>query len=276
MIKTEIKKILYRKQFWIILVVMMLFIFLDFFFTCQAYQGKDLLEIPSAYKLMILNNYATPPTGVLFKSFLFFMAATLIGSDLFAEELELGVHNDLLTRTSRKKLVFSKGCAVVLVVFCVIVFCLLISQILAISAFPLQGNFTDQIAYNSLMQPDKTRIGSYFETYFPYLNNVVFALLRGLTGAVAAFLAFCLTFVTGIKRYVLLLVPMLFYMAYSLSTATIGGQVENIWLSEIIETNILNMNGYGSIWMNAAFLLVQVVAGGLLIWKGTRQDETFL
>lgn len=276
LIRIELKKLLCRRQIWILLALLMASVFLDFFSTCEFYRGTNLTEIPSAYELMIINNYANPPTGLLFCSFLFFLVTTLMGSDLFLEEIELGIHTNILSRISRKQMIISKGCAISILVFCTVIVCLLISQLLAVVAFPLQGNYTSKITYNELMEPDKNRILSYFQNYMPYLNSIIFIFIRGVTGAVAAFFAFSLTFVPYIKKYMLLLIPMLFYIFYSLTTSLIATKIEDIPLSNLIETNILAVNGYGRIWMCIAFLLVQLVAGGVLIWKGIKIDDIFL
>lgn len=275
-LRIEIKKLLYRRQFWTLLVLLLVTVFLDFVVTCHFYQEKKLTEIPSAYELMIINNYESPFTGMLFSSFLFFLIAPMMGSDLFLEEIEKGIHNDLLTRTSRKQIAASKGVALMIVVFCAITFCLLISQILAVSAFPLQGNLTSKITYNELMNPDKNRIFSYFQNYMPYMNSLIFIVIRGITGAAAAFLAFSLTMIPGIKKYILLLVPMLVYIVYSMIMALIASNIESIPISNVVETNILAVNGYGSIWMDIGFLLLYFGVGSLLLWKGMRRDACFL
>lgn len=275
-LRIEIKKLLYRRQFWTLLVLLLVTVFLDFVVTCHFYQEKKLTEIPSAYELMIINNYESPFTGMLFSSFLFFLIAPMMGSDLFLEEIEKGIHNDLLTRTSRKQIAASKGVTLMIVVFCAITFCLLISQILAVSAFPLQGNLTSKITYNELMNPDKNRIFSYFQNYMPYMNSLIFIVIRGITGAAAAFLAFSLTMIPGIKKYILLLVPMLVYIVYSMIMALIASNIESIPISNVVETNILAVNGYGSIWMDIGFLLLYFGVGSLLLWKGMRRDACFL
>lgn len=272
----EIKKILHRRQFWTLLALLLASIFLDFLVTCNFYQGKNLTEIPSAYELMIINNYESFSTGLLFSSFLFFLIAAMMGSDLFLEEIEMGIHNGILSRASRKQIVISKGVAIMIVVFCAVTFCLLISQFLAISAFPLQGNLTSRITYNELMEPDEHRIFSYFQNYMPYINSLIFIVIRGITGAAAAFLAFSLTAIPGMKKYILLLVPMLVYIVYSMLTALIASRIDSTPVSQVVDTNILTVNGYGSIWMNAGFLLLYFGVGSLLLWKGMRRDVCFL
>lgn len=276
MIKIEIKKIINRKQFWILLCLLLISVFIDFYYTCKACSGKPLSQVASAYELMILYNLSGSSAGMFFNSFLFFLISSAIASDLFYNEIEMGIHNAAFTRISRRRYIVCKAAAMMLIVFSTVMGCLLISQILALSAFPLQGNLTSKITYNELLEPDENRIFSYFQNYYPYVNSLIWIAVRGVIASVTSLLAFSLTFLYRTKQYLILLTPMLIYILYSTAAGLIASGIEDIWLSTIVETNLLAVNGYGSIWVSVLFLAFEVLVSLLLIRKGIHDDEVFL
>ncbi|MGM9974583.1 MAG: hypothetical protein ACI33K_11150 [Clostridiaceae bacterium] len=275
-ILSEIRKIIHRKQFWIVFSLLLITVFLDFFITCNFYYGAPLSQVPSAYGSFIIKNYKGASMDFLFGSFLFFLVAPIIASDIFYDEKEDGIHNYIFTRMSKERYVIYKATAMMLMVFFVIVFTLLTSQFLALSAFPIQGHLTEKITYNNLMEPDKKRVLSYFENFYPYLNNFIFIILRGITGAVAALLSFSITFVNHAKKYTILLVPMVFFVFYHTATSLIGTKISNLSTRFIVETYILKVNPYGSIWVIVGFLLFLFIISALFIWRGLRHNEALL
>lgn len=234
-------------------------------------------EIPSAYELTAINNYEVgTPVAILLDSFLFFLMTGVIASDSFYDEKELGIHNFTFTRIGKSKYLLYKAVAIMAVVFLMLSFVLALSQLLAMFAFPVQGHLTSRITYNELMKPDSDRIFAYFENYYPYWNSVIFIFIRSLTGAIIALLTFAITFVNHAKKYIILLLPMAFYIIYSLITSIISSKIPSIRLGEIVETNVLNVNGYGSIWVMAMYLAVCAAVGIVLILRGMKHDETLL
>lgn len=276
-IMLEVKKIVNRKSFWIVLCLLLASVFLDFFITCKLYLGQPLSTVPSAYYVMIINKYeGGTPSSLLFDSFLFFLVSAMIASDTLYDEKVLGINNYTFTRMDKGRYVFYKAISVTSVVFFTVFFAILLSQILTLCAFPAQGHLSGQITYNGLMAPDKERVFSYFESYYPYLNIFIFIILRGLIGAVAALLSFSLAFLEHAKRFTILLAPMVIYVIYSMTVALFASKIEDISTATIVGTNLLKVNTPGTLWVIVVFLSLELGASIFFIKRGLKNDEATL
>lgn len=274
---SEIKKILERKQFIIVFLFLLVMVYVDFHVTCQYYLGKPLSQVPSAYDLIVIHNDCDSSIGDLFfGSFFFFLITAIIASDVFFEEKEMGIHNLCFTRISRCSYVICQAAALMTVVGCMIVFLIVVSQILALIAFPFHGYMLDDsTGYNSLLVYHNY-ILSGLETHNPYLNNFVYAILFGLVGAIFAFFSYALSFVHQLKRYVILIVPTIFYLVYTVFTSQITSLINNYKLFAFFNTNLLQVNGFGSPAVYIGLLVLVTVISVILIWRGLRNDQELL
>lgn len=274
---SEIKKIVSRKQFWIIFLFLIGVVFLDFYLTCQYYQSKPLSEIPSAYDILIINNFYDGSIGsVFFCSFPFFLITSLIGSDVFFEEKEMGIHNLTFTRIQRYQYVFYQAASMMTVVMVMIVFVIMLSQGLALTAFPFHGYMLDDVtAYNSLLVSPEY-IFSGLRAHNPYLNNIVYAILWGIIGAVFALLSYALAFLQQMKRYTMLMFPMIAFLIYTTIVSQIAVHMNSVRLSQCIETYLLKVNGSGSLLVYLGIILCVSGISLLLIWRGLKNDPELL
>lgn len=258
------------------MVFLLAVVFGDFLLTCMRCQGMNLSEVMSACDTIVINNKYGSIGGFFFESFPFFLIASMIGADVFYEEREKGIHNDIFTRISSAKYARYQALAVMTVTFFTIVFVIGISQCLALTAFPIQGYTIDQItAYSTLLPQPNTVFGG-LRAVSPYLNNVVYALLWGVTGAVFALLSYALSYVHQLKRYVVLLAPMLLFLIYTVAVQNISSQLSSLKWSVYVETYLLKVNGMGSFW---AYILIYAVICGfsfLLIRRGLKNDRELL
>lgn len=279
--RTELKKLITRTSFWVIVLLLLGIVFLDFYLTCRHYAGQPLSEIPSAYDLIVISNEYSGSLGTMFfQSFIFILIVALIGSDTFFIEKEHGIQNFVFTRVQCKKYVLSQAAAVMTTVFLIVFFMILISQLLALTAFPFQGYMIDDsIAYNSLLA-HPSYIFSKLDAYFPYLNNIVYAVLWGIVGAVFSLLSYSLAFLHQLKRHTIVLIPSILFLAYNLVTSQMAGYIlktsQNIPLAQAVETYLLKRNGTGSIWVYVGILLVIVIGSVGLIWRGLHNDQELL
>ena len=274
---SEMKKITERKQFWIILIFLTAIVFTDFWFTCENYQETLLSNIPSAFDLIVINSYYDGSIGMFFfRSFPFILIASLIGSDVFYSEKERGIHNYIFTRISAKKYIRYQVSAVMMVTFLTIVFVIIISQCLALMVFPVQGYMIeDKTAYNVLLTTPGYILSGLRATN-PYLNNIIYAIIWGITGGMFSLFSYALSFIHQMKRYTILMIPMLLYLIYTIVMTLIAGRISNLWLSICLETNLLKVNSAGSGWVYVVIYAVIAGISFMLIQRGLRNDKELL
>ncbi|WP_156900553.1 hypothetical protein [Anaerovorax odorimutans] len=271
----EIKKITRRKQFFIMTIVLFGAVFLDFYATCGHYYGNQLSLVPSAYQSIIIYNYFPTPISIVFEGFIFPLAVSIIASDIYYDEKVLGINNLVVTRISRKTYVYYKIWSIIIVVFIVTTLPLLINILLSLIAFPVQGYYTCfTTPFKLLMRPDKTKVLASLDAWYPYLHVFVFLCIRGVFAVSSAIFAFSISFAQKANKYFILLSAMIFYIIYELLISFIGEiPLLSDRKSEIILTNILGVNIYGSIWMIILYFCIQISISTVLIWKGIKSDD---
>ena len=116
MLKQEVNKIIYRKQFAIIYIIFFVAAIMDFLITCKNYYGIEVSWVRSAYKCGILTNEIGMCTCQFFST-LFRLMVSAGGSDIFWTEKRMGITNFIHSRTTPKKNIMSKMTAVILVSF---------------------------------------------------------------------------------------------------------------------------------------------------------------
>lgn len=270
---SEIAKITERKQFWVILVLLSAVVFGDFFLTIQHDKGCGLSQISSAYDRIIINNTSEASVGDLFfRGFPFFLITSITGADVFYEEKEKRLHYDIFTRISSGKYIRCQALAVMTVTFLTVVFVIMLSQCLALTAFPVQGFDMDgKTAYNTLL-PVKDSVLSDLRAVNPYLNNLAYALIWGILGASFALLSYALSFVHQLKRYVILILPALIYQIYTIVTMQMPfGTGCRLW-----DTYLLIENSTGTIWSYAVVIFAVCGSSFFLIWRGLHNDKELL
>lgn len=274
---SQIKKIMRRKQFWVIFILFLGIVFLDFYLTCRNYQGKMLSEIPSAYNLIIIDNYFDGSIGDLFfRNFPFFLFVSIIGSDIFYEERHKGIYNFTFTRMNRYRYMMIQAAALISVVFFVVVLSILLSLGLALTAFPMQGYMLEDVTgYNSLLATPGY-ILSTLRVESPYTNAVLYAFIWGIAGAVFALLGYSLSFIHQLKKYTILLVPMTVYLIYTVISSQMVSQIKNVKISTAIGTYLLQVNGPGNILVYMGILFVVFFISILLILRGLSNDQELL
>lgn len=275
MIGNEIKKIICRKEYLIVAGILFAVVLLDFYYTCIQAYGKTLSEIPSAYQMSILNN-KNNIFDIVFGSFLFFLISNIIAVNTLAYEVECKIDTYIFTRLKAEQYIKNQVLAIVIVTFFTVWGCLILSLGLSMSAFPLQGYFTEVTTHNTLMEPDPNRLFSYLLNFYPYLNILVLISVRALTAAVTAFFSCAIIIDNRTSKYVALLIPMVIFIIYSIATSIIIEHIDDIGVFSTVGTYILSVNGAGSEFVIAGYLLMEVLIGVLLIRRGLNTDATVL
>ena len=107
MLKEEINKIIYRKQFAVVFVIFFAAAIMDFLLTCKNYYGIEVSWVRSAYKCGILTNDIGMFTCQFFSTLFPLMVCTGV-SDIFCIENEMGITNFIYSRTTPQKNIISK------------------------------------------------------------------------------------------------------------------------------------------------------------------------
>lgn len=247
MLANEIRKIIKRKQFWLVFAILFFAVIADFLVTCKCYYGTSLAYVRSAYRCTIINNDIGLITSQCFSTLLPILAC-LAASDIYYEEYTLGITNFMYTRGQKKKNIRCKLGAVMLVVFALFISMLLLSLFLSLTAFPKQGHYSMNTTYLTLTTPDPTRILSWFEAYHPYWNILLFMLIRSLIATLLAAFSFSISLFHKGNRYIILLSGFIYEVVYS--------NIVSISANEAVSTDIMGVNTYGSIWAIAAFMII--------------------
>lgn len=263
MLRYEIKKIVDRKQFWLVLFILFIAVIADFIVTCKCYYGTELGYVRSAYRCTIIHNDIGLISSQCFSTLLPILAC-MIASDIYYEEYTSGITNFLYTRDKKKKNIRCKMVAIMLVVFTMFFGMLLLSLGLCVVAFPIQGYYSTNTTYLTLTTPDPTRVLSWFETYHPYWNIIIFMLIRSCIAALLASFSFGLSLFHKWNRYVILLAGLIYEIVYS--------NVTGIFDNEFINTDIMGINTYGSIWAIFAFCMITLLISILLSAVGERKE----
>ncbi len=259
----EIKRIFMRRRFWMAFSLLMIAMLVDFMFTCFQYTGRPLSMVFSAYEYTILNNYIQTPVNPVF-NILLPLIVSLMASDIYIEDHLLGMENMLKIRMTAKKYVQSQIMAIIIMVSVSVGVVLLANFILVLIAFPVQGYMTDLTTFKEFAPADSTRILSGLENLHPYMNLIVYAVIRIVFCVLAALLSYAVSTCWKYSRYVVCMFSFIFYFVYDLVT----GQIH----SEVLSTSILSVNGYGSIWMIVLFFVMEIAIIIGLIVRCIRKD----
>lgn len=179
----------------------------------------------------------------------------------------------MFTRQKKAKVILSKMVAVFITSCAVVFFILLFSQCLALTVFPLQGNLTSVTTYNELMQPYYNRVFSYFENFYPYLNNIIYMVQMRVVAGVTSLLSFSLTFVRNMKTYILLLLPMMIYLVREVVSYVAAQHFE--W-ARYLDTGLITSNSMGSIWVIIGYLGIELLLSLILVARGHKDDEIWI
>jgi hypothetical protein len=224
----------------------------------------ELTWVRSAYQCTILKNTVSSFT-VQFFTTLFPLVVSIAVSDIYYEEQSMGINNFIYTRMKKSHNIFLKMISLSLVVFILILIPLMTNLLLALTAFPVQGHYSANITYLTLTGIESDRILARLEAFHPYINIIVYILIRCLLGTSMALLSFAVSLLNRFNRYIVLFSSMLFFILYTLITG--------ISESKIISTNIMGINTYGSIYMIFAFVVLLCILIGILSFVGIKKES---
>lgn len=274
LVKVEIGKCIKRKEFALVILLIVIAIASDFTFTCIRFWGSKYSGLLSAYDATIITNIVKTPLYPIF-SVLLPLTVSIIYSDSYLEEDINGISNFINTRTSRNKNIISKAIAISIISFSITLIPLLINQVLALIAFPIQGhNGFGLPDYKKLLYIDKGIILHELKNYNPYINNIVFMVIRSIAAVSFALISYGCSFIPKINRYLAILSSLFINVVISTGSFILGNVFANIniHISDAFFTNILYTNAYGNIIVLFGILVLYLIIGVFFIYKGIKQN----
>lgn len=277
LVNIEIKKCLKRKEFIFILLLIIVAISMDFTLTSMHFYGSKTSQLLSAHSGIIINNIIRTPLQPVF-GVLLPITVSIIGSDMYLEEKINGTENVINTRISKKENIISKAIAISIISFFIVLIPLLIDQILSLIAFPTQGNGSfRESRYKQLIYIDKGIMLNSIQAYYPYLNNIIFMIIRAISAVLFTLISYGFSFIPKVNKYLSILssfiIHTLLTTVLSLISFIILMSGINESLSEAIGTDILGVNGYGNIYVLFGILLIYLILGIKLINKGIKSED---
>ena len=275
----EVKKIVRRNEFYAAAIIIFFAVFLNFYIACDNLQGKPLSQIPSAWELTVLRNYYCYNFTDTVFSTLLPLIASIMAADVYYTELKKGITNYIATRTSCSSYIRNKVLAAGTVVFVTVGIAVAVSIVLSIIAFPLQGHYSTDVSFRSLMMHDRYRILCGFEGAYPYLNIIFFGFIRCLFAVSSALFAFSMTFIKRINHYLLMLSSTIYYFVYILLVTLIANTFADVlsynW-ADMINTSVTGVNRYGSIYMIFFYIVFQAALAIFIIRRGVKKGDCIL
>ena len=263
MLKLEIRKIVSRNNFFIVLLIMFVAVVADFIITCKCYYGAELSYVRSAYRCTIIQNDIGLISSQCFNTLLPILAC-MVASDFYYEEYSLGITNCIFTRCKKNTNIICKISAIMLVVFLLVFSMLILNLGLCLTAFPIQGHYSSNTTYLTITTPDKTRILSWFEAFHPYWNIIIFMFIRGCIASLLAGFAFALSLFHKCNRYIILLSGFIYFILYTNVSVLLPG--------DLLSVEIMGTNTYGSVWAIWLFCLLSFLFIVILIKFGKKRE----
>lgn len=272
LVKLEIRKCIKRTEFKIALIAIFSAIFLDYIILCKGYYGSALSKVMSASDGSILTNLIKTPLSPIV-SILLPLTVSFIYSDSYLEERKWGLSNFINTRISKNKYILAKAIAIAIVSLFIIFIPLIINMLLAIIAFPIQGHNTFGLPdYKKLSYIDPGIMLNRIKTYYPYINILIFIIIRALFASSFALISFGISFFNKINKYLVILSSMIINTLLMMITDILSRIIPNRDISRAIGTNILGTNSYGNfIWL-IFIMCIYFISSFMLIRKGTKNE----
>ena len=285
----ELTRIIRRKEYMIMTMILFLAVFVDTIMNCMLFFGEGLSNVYPAYNMTVLYNVSKSPLRLLFVVMLP-IATAVFASDIQKKDSDRGICNMLYVRQSKRKSITAQASAIFLSVFIAYFSALIISVIFSVVAFPLYGYGKfgeDKIIellysggrWNYPVTDGFSNLLLNFKNLHPYLNLFVFAFFRSVIAAVFALLAYGVAFLRFVNRYAVFLSSFLLYNGIELSKIIVykiagrmGIEVSNTPL-KYLRSNLLNMNPNGNGFTYTKGILFYFIVALLLIVYGIKREE---
>lgn len=245
MLYLEIKKILKRKEFIFVAVMMFATVIIDFLVNCYNYFGCNMSELYPAYTMTVLDNISREPFRIIFVIALPLLAS-IVASDIYLTDKNLQRNTYIITRINRKKYIKTQAFAIFLVVSLVTLAALLLNVLFCIIAFPMYGNRLHGMMFP--MELVQYQDGAYIQyqlfeklrLYHPYLNLLFFVVMRSIIAGIFALVSYGISFINKMNRYVVFVSSFFIYSIVD-------------FLEGFLDSKLFDWNMSDSIWKYFAY-----------------------
>jgi hypothetical protein len=203
------KRLLSRKETRIALTAVLIITTAGFIETCLHFVGFEVRALPSAAYGWAWNMDALQIQSMrVFAYFLIFIVAASVFADNLLLDSKSGVVACIASRCSAPSYVVTNALLSFLGGFFIVLLPLVLSQLLALLVFPLEGTFAGH--YNTpvfVYEGDSDLLFPDLYYNHPYSNNLVFALYASLWAGLMALLSCALSLVIKKHRLIILGIP---------------------------------------------------------------------
>lgn len=207
-IKSEFKRLINKKEFFIIISICILIgisttlskIFI--YDEKLAFRSYMFGNAPMAAVVSMINGVTI--YGSIYSWIIMPIFIAVICGDSFCIEQNLGCHQLFLIRESRKDYFISKAIAVSVISFFIAILPFVISEILSVIAFPLNNNVVDTLSFSAYNNLNLELYGYplFRNLYlnYRYLNNFIIILFNGIVGINIGLFTYAITLNFKFKR----------------------------------------------------------------------------
>jgi|GEM_PF-834499 len=211
-IRIELNHLFLRKEFYISFIFSLFYAVVHFLTTCIILYGSNSFESLSPayqYTLNFGNYYRI--LSVLPQIYIYFILliiSPIAFGDTYTLDRINGVQKFIFTRCSKIKYIISKAIVITLSVIIVVTIPLLINQLLILLIAPLDSSNNAAMAiYSSYQKTISSQYDSFLFENFPYIFNVIMALVMGLYAAIISLVSYAISLLIKVNRITVLILP---------------------------------------------------------------------
>lgn len=283
MLTLEIKKILRRKEFVFVSILMFLSVIMDYLVNCYNYYGSKMSLLHPAYDMTCLNNISRSPYCIVFGVALP-LVASIAASDMYNTDAAMGINSYIITRVNKKTYVKNQGLAIFITVSGVTLSLLLMNLFLCMITFPVKG----YSLYGFIMPYEMIEYNGseYFSSIFmdnihmahPYINIIFFIIMRSAVAGMLALLSYGVAFIRFINKYVIFVSAFLIHTVlelaeYFLEKVIWSLDMQESWISKLCYSGILQINPNGDVFTYFKDIILLMILTIALILIGRRREE---
>lgn len=282
MLLLEIRKILKRKEFKFVSILMFLAVVIDFLVNCYNFYGSPMTNIYSAHTMTVLDNISREPFRVIFVVALP-LVASIIASDMYLNDTKLQINSYIITRIPKRKYIRNQALAIFIVVSFTTFFAILLNITLCIITFPIYGSAMHGIIlpYDIIRYNDNDNTYRLFETlafYHPYINLIFFTVMRSMIAGVFALLSYGISFLPRVNKYVVFVASFFIYNTVNIVELLFENRLfslnmENSTLIKLAYSGILQLNPVGDIWTYLKDIILYLLICLITLIIATRKEE---
>lgn len=269
-LKLEFNLLINRKEFLSVFTVSLLLMLSVFFVDCYTFLQNNIFEIPSANQLWVGFDKRF---GQVFYMFLLPLLPALAYADTYYLDNKTGVYKSILTKCRKNNYILAKGIVVFVSGFIVIFAPLLINQLLYFIIAPLYStkNLLGWPAYMFIPTHNMIFKGLFLSN--PYLYNILYMLLAGLVGSLAALMSYSISFITNKSRLIIVAAPLVIYLVGNFINMLLGKA--NYCLNYYLQGFVV-IRGLNADYFFIVLIISFIVSISIIIFKSMAvKDELY-